>query len=107
MLMQTHPLLLTPVSLRRTMRRGDDLANDDVLASQSALYCVNLLGLPAVVVPVELADGLPSAVQLIGWRFREQACLDAAREIESRGPEFRRILWESILKPAPSNGARS
>ena len=45
---------------------------------------VNLLGLPAVAVPVGVAEGLPQAVQVIGPAFREDLCLDAAQAIEDR-----------------------
>jgi amidase len=45
---------------------------------------VNTLGLPAVALPVGIRDGLPQAVQLIGSRYREDVCLDAAAAIEDR-----------------------
>ena len=45
---------------------------------------VNLLGLPAAVVPVGVAGGLPQAAQLIGRRYREDQCLDAAAAIQAR-----------------------
>ncbi len=45
---------------------------------------VNLLGLPSVATPVDVADGLPQSVQLIGPRYREDLCLDAAEAIEVR-----------------------
>jgi amidase len=44
---------------------------------------INLLGLPSVAVPVGIADGVPQGVQIIGNRYREDLCLDAAEEIES------------------------
>jgi amidase len=43
---------------------------------------VNALGLPAVAVPVGVAGGLPQVVQVIGPRFREDLCLDAAAALE-------------------------
>ena len=45
---------------------------------------VNALGLPAVAVPVGIGAGLPQAVQVIGPRYREDLCLDAAEAIEER-----------------------
>ena len=45
---------------------------------------INALGLPAVALPVGIGDGLPQAVQLIGPRYREDLCLDAAAAVEDR-----------------------
>jgi len=45
---------------------------------------VNFLGLPSVAVPVGLADGIPQGVQIIGSRYREDLCLDAAAAIEQQ-----------------------
>jgi amidase len=47
-------------------------------------FAANSLGLPAVALPVGVAEGLPQAVQLIGGRYREDLCLDAAAAIEER-----------------------
>ena len=44
----------------------------------------NLLGLPAAAVPAGRAGGLPVGVQVMGARFQELACLDAAEAIEQR-----------------------
>jgi amidase len=43
-----------------------------------------LLGLPAVAVPAGLAKGVPLGVQVIGARYREDLCLDAAEAIEAQ-----------------------
>ncbi len=45
---------------------------------------VNALGLPAVALPVGTQGGLPQAVQVIGPRYREDLCLDAAAAVEDR-----------------------
>jgi amidase len=42
------------------------------------------LGFPAVAVPCALSDGVPLGVQVIGGRYREDLCLDAAEVIEAR-----------------------
>ncbi|MFG6198853.1 amidase family protein [Nonomuraea sp. JJY05] len=55
-------------------------------ASLRMAWTVNILGLPAVAVPTGLAEGLPQGVQIIGPRFREDLCLDAADAIEARTP---------------------
>jgi amidase len=44
----------------------------------------NLLGLPAVALPMGVADGLPTGVQLYAERWREDVCLAAASVIEER-----------------------
>ena len=43
----------------------------------------NLLGLPAAAVNAGKAAGLPAGVQVMGARFQELACLEAAEAIES------------------------
>ncbi len=83
-----HPLVLGPVCTRRPFPVGRDLDGPDAVAelleSMRLVVLVNLLGLPAAAVPVGVAEGLPQGVQLIGPRFREDACLDAAQAIEDR-----------------------
>lgn len=83
-----YPLLLGPVSTMQPFPVGYDIAGQeqfaDVLTAHRLLVTANLLGLPAAVVPVELANGLPQGVQIIGGRYREDLCLDAAEAIESR-----------------------
>lgn len=44
----------------------------------------NLLGLPAVVLPMGVVDGLPTGVQIYADRWREDLCLDTAELIEAR-----------------------
>jgi amidase len=53
----------------------------------------NVLGLPAAVVPVGLVSDSPVGVQLIGSRYREDLCLEAAAEIEAKvGIMAKRLL---------------
>jgi amidase len=44
----------------------------------------NLLGLPAVALPMGVVDGLPTGVQIYADRWREDLCLEAAGTIEAR-----------------------
>jgi len=82
---ETYPVILAPVSADIPFTVGTDL--DDVAGTIQDLrvtLAVNALGLPAVAVPVGLDQGLPLGVQLIGPRYREDICLDAAAAIEAR-----------------------
>ena len=64
---------------------GTDLADGAVAETVRGMrmaIAVNALGLPAAAVPVGTADGLPQVVQVIGPRYREDLCLDAAAALE-------------------------
>ena len=54
----------------------------DVLDQMRFEVALNLLGLPAVCVPTGVANGLPQVVEVIGGRYREGLCLEAAQAIE-------------------------
>jgi amidase len=78
-------VVLGPVGCEPPFRPGDDLTAAGMTAIMDSMRLVttcNLLGLPAAVVPVGTADGLPQAVQLIATRYREDRCLAAAEIIE-------------------------
>ena len=63
---------------------------------QAVLYGINLLALPAAAVPTGLTDGVPMGVQIVGQRFREDLCLDAAQAIETRVGVLAKQLWERV-----------
>jgi amidase len=95
--MANHPLVLAPVSQAPPFPQQEDLKGGErirqMLDEQAMLYSVNLLGLPAAAVPTGLVDGIPSGVQIIGQRFREDLCLDAAQAIETAVGVLSRQLW--------------
>ena len=82
-----YDLVLGPVATQPVHAVGFDLGGPDnadaLWHSHRLVVTVNLLGLPALVVPVGL-DGshLPQGVQLIADRFRESTCLHAGLLVE-------------------------
>jgi amidase len=86
--MERYALVVGPVSTEPPFEVGFDVKDADttarVLRAQRLLVAVNLLGFPAVAVPCGLTDGVPLGVQVIGGRYREDVCLDAAEVIEAR-----------------------
>ncbi len=96
--LERYPLVLTPASVRPTPGPRADLGGDAALKDifyndLRFISSVNALGLPAAVVPVGLQQGRPVGVQLIGSRYREDLCLDAARAIERRSGTLAHRLW--------------
>jgi amidase len=86
--LERYPLVVGPVSTEPPFAVGFDVSDTEtmarVLLAQRLLVAANLLGLPAVAVPTGLADGVPLGVQVLGSRYREDLCLDAAEAIEAR-----------------------
>jgi amidase len=85
--LEETPLLLAPIATVPAFRVDAERDPERLAAWPTAMRMIvvaNLLGLPSVAVPVGEADGLPQVVQVIGQRFREDTCLDAAEAIESR-----------------------
>lgn len=82
-----RPLIVAPVYADLPFRADWDLKDGSVaetIRGMRMTMAVNALGLPAVAVPVGIAHGLPQVVQVIGPRYREDLCLDAAEAIEDR-----------------------
>jgi amidase len=82
---QTNPLIVAPICTDIPFKVGTDLADGKVAETIHAMrmaIAANALGLPAVAVPVGIAGGLPQVVQVIGPRYREDLCLDAAAALE-------------------------
>lgn len=96
--LERYPLILTPVSVKRTPGVNADLAHDDAVRDilgndMRFTSAINVLGLPAAVAPAGLVGGHPAGVQLIASRYREDICLDAAAAIEARVGVLAKQLW--------------
>ncbi len=81
-----YDVLLMPTWTQPPFELGADVVSVDaaqgVLEQIRPVLPANLLGLPAAIVPVGMADGLPVGAQLIGRRFADLTCLNAAEMLE-------------------------
>ena len=80
-----YPSQDAPISTGIPFKVGTDLTAGKVAKTiwqMRMAIAVNALGLPAVAVPVGVVGGLPQVVQIIGPRYREDLCLDAADALE-------------------------
>jgi amidase len=98
MFLEAYPLILTPVSVQPTPAVNADLGGNAAVreffwGQTRFVSAISVLGLPAAVVPVGRVDGLPVGVQIIGSRYREDLCLDAAAAIEQRVGVLAHALW--------------
>lgn len=86
---ETYPLVVMPVSYDLPYRVGFDVADAAatarLLEAQAPLMAVSVLGLPGLSVPVGLAGDVPTGVQVVAGRFREDLIFDAAEVIEAHG----------------------
>lgn len=87
---QRYSVIIAPVSTSRPQVTNFDIATSEsarqTVQSMRMLVAINALGLPSVVVPVGIRDGLPQAVQVIGAPFTEMHCLHIAELIEQSTP---------------------
>jgi len=97
--LEDWPVILAPVSVKRTPAFDADLKGDAAVHAifwndLRFLAAISVLGLPVAVTPVGLdGAGNPVGVQLIGSRYREDICLDAAAVIEARVGVLAHRLW--------------
>jgi len=96
--MRKYPVLICPAAAIPAFRHGErewQVEGKTVKYLDAWSYCewFNLLGLPAVVVPMGYSDeGLPIGVQIVGRPWQEELVLAVAAKLEAeRGP-----------RPAPS-----
>ena len=98
-LQERYPIILAPVSLEPPLYPREDCRSSEryreIAIAQTWLIAANFLGLPAAAVPTGLYKGLPTGVQLIGRRFREDLCLDAAQAIEDSVGTLAQQLWNN------------
>lgn len=96
-----YPLILAPVSTVPPMQAGIDATSRDAMHAainaNGMQTAVNYLNLPAIAVPTGIIDGphgrSPMGIQIIGRRFREDMCLDAADIVQNATGVVAKELW--------------
>lgn len=82
-----HDVLLMPVSWQRPFPIDADIGEPErvhrLLAAQSPLLGTAMMGLPGLAVPTGMAGGLPTGVQIVAARFREDRCLAVGERLEA------------------------
>ena len=85
---ERYSLIVAPVSTEPPLLQDEDIGSPEsnlkVIQSMRMVVPVNLMGLPAAVVPVGSRDGFPQVVQIIGPPLEEMRCLAAAEAIEQQ-----------------------
>lgn len=98
--LEDHPLVLAPLLLKPSFRVDEDLEGGEkgleLISALQPSFSINALGLPAAVAPIGLHEGVPYGVQIIGRRFREDMCLDAAEVIEGKVGILSKQLWGQL-----------
>jgi amidase len=102
MFFENYPVVLAPTTVKPTpgpradavsAERTRQIFHNDL----RFISAINVLGLPAAVVPVTVHDGQPIGVQLIAGRYREDLALDAAAAIEKRVGMLVRQMWGRLV----------
>ncbi|MDE0052115.1 MAG: amidase [Rhodospirillales bacterium] len=95
--LDSYPLVLCPFLMRSTYAWDYDAQGFEQVKDlfRSAIYStgINYLSLPAGVVPIGFADGLPAGVQIVGRRYREDLILDAMETVEASVGILAHELW--------------
>ena len=88
--LRRYPILITPASWKRPFSVDYDQQGPEVfreiLQAQSPMLAVALLGIPGLTVPSGVIDGVPTGVQVVADRFREDHCFDAGEVVEAANP---------------------
>ena len=84
---ERYPVLLMPNSWQRPFAVDSDRVSVErmnaVIAAQSPLLGTAMMGLPGLSVPTGMDGGLPTGVQLVATRFREDLLLRTGGSIEA------------------------
>ena len=99
-----YPLVVTPFMMMPLYRWDFDVHDFEetkrFLDASQYSFGINYLGLPAGVIGLDLVEGLPAAIQVVGRRYREDLICDALEAIEDRNGILSHRLWEREVAAA-------
>lgn len=83
-----YPVLIGPTWADIPFLHDEDIdpenGLDTALGRVPFILPANVLGLPSLALPMGVADGLPTGIQIYGQRWREDVCLSTAETIEAQ-----------------------
>lgn len=84
---ERYDVLLLPVSYQLAMPVDEDQKGNEavarMLAAHEPMLALSMLGLPSLSMPTGLAGSIPTGVQIVAGRFKEEVCLRAGALIEA------------------------
>jgi amidase len=93
-----YPLVITPFMMMPLYSWDFDVGDysefERFLDASMYSFGINYLGLPAGVIGMDLVEGLPAAVQIVGRRYREDLICAAMEVIEEVNGVLSHRLWE-------------
>jgi amidase len=96
--LERYPLVVTPFMMMPLYSWDFDVQDYETckrfLDASMYSFGLNYLGLPAGVIGLDLVEGLPAAVQVVGRRYREDVICDALEAIEDRNGVLSHRLWD-------------
>jgi amidase len=89
-LFDLYDILMLPISYQLALpidadQKGDEAVSRIIDAHQPML-AISMLGLPSLAMPTGVIGGIPTGVQLVSGRFKEEFCLRAGAIIEANRP---------------------
>jgi len=85
-----YDVVLLPVSYRLPVPIDEDQKGNEAVArmldAHQPMLAISMLGLPSLAMPTGLAEGIPTGVQIVSGRFKEELCLRAGAMIEAHRP---------------------
>jgi amidase len=89
--LERYDVLLLPVSYQLPMPINEDQKGNDavarMIAAHQPMLAISTLGLPSLAMPTGFAGSIPTGLQIVAGRFKEEVCLRAGAIIEAaNGP---------------------